>query len=269
MSEQIERRQFGPYRFVRALEPSDLAMRWLALHVRAQTSHMLHEFELASDRSERRRLLNALDALSTLSHPHFLQIERYALNHSGRVCVVTPYPGHQDGLLTLDRLLEAKGGRMSPYEAERAVLQILDAAAFAHHLGYCHGPVRPEEVLVDRHGSVAIEHYGLRRRLAGLDGANQELIRDEVRSVVEIAYCLVTGLFPDEPHIRAARLVKRLPRAWDEWFEVGLDASGGFDSADAAVSQLPSRLGEDRDSMPEPEVRAGFWKIRRAVRSGS
>lgn len=268
MTEQIERRQFGPYRFVRPLEPSDLATRWLALHVRAQTSHLIHEFEPGMDRPERRRLLNALDALSTLSHPHLLQIERYALSQSGGVCVVTPYPGHQDGLLTLDRLLEAKGGRMSPYEAERAVLQILDAAAFAHRLGYCHGLLRVEEVLIDRHGSVAIEHYGLRRRLAGLDGSNQELIRDEVRCAVEIAYRLVTGLEPDEPHIRAARLVKRLPRAWDDWFETGLDASGGFDSADAAMSLLPSRLVDDRESVPEPMVRTGFWKLRRSVRSG-
>jgi hypothetical protein len=105
---------------------------------------------------------------------------------------------------------------------------------------------------------VLLELYGVARVLQGLDHANSELVRDEVRSIVEIAYRLVTGLPADEPRIPASRLARRLPRAFDEWLEEGLHPTAGFQTAEEALSKLPHRRPE-----PEPSrVRTVLGRLR-------
>ncbi len=244
MGQLDELQYFGPYRLVRRLADSTMAERWLALHERALSSHVVHRFQPCPDKASQRRVMGAIEQGLALSGPHLLPIELFSLSISQRPCAVTPYTGNHEGLLTLADLLRAKGGQMAPPEAERAMLHILEAARFAQRAGAVHGEIGWHEVMVDRHGSCAIEFYGLARRLrsgAGFAGGGAtEARRDEVRSIVEMGYRLVTGLDPKEPRIPATRLVKRLDRAWDEFFEAGLDAADGFASAADAIEALPS-----------------------------
>ncbi len=134
-----------------------------------------------------------------------------------------------------------RGGQLSPDEAERAVTQLLEAVESAHTAGVRHGPIGLAEVLIDRRGSLLVELYGLERAMRGLGAGDAELARDEVRSVVEIGYQLITGLRAEAPLIPADRLVKKLDVLWARWLAHGLDPAGGFETVDEAIAALPSR----------------------------
>lgn len=258
-SEQQEQR-FGPYRLVRALEAGPLGERWLAVHEVDLSSHVVHRFAARPDKSGQRRFLSAVESVAGLEHPHLAPVEMFALCPLGRGCIVTPYTGNQDGLVTLDALVAAKGGRLTPIEAERAVTHLLEAMEYAEGRGVMHGPLSGSEVVVDRHGRVSIELYGLGMALAG-QARNSELVRDEVRSAVEIAYRLITGLPAEEPRIAAGKLVKKLEPAWDEWLERGLAAAGGFATAAEARAFLPS-VREIEEPVVSP-VKLVLGRIRR------
>jgi len=256
---------FGPYRLVRGLEPSSFARRWLALHVRQQSSHVVHRFAPCSDRAERRRYLAAFEALSRIEHPHILPVEQMSFGYEARAWVVTPYTGNADGLVPLDRLLELKGGRMGPFETERAIAQLLDASRTAHEAGVIHGRLRDAEVLVDRHGSLAIEHYAVARSVLGSNVADPDAIADEVRSIAELGYECLTGIAFDEPVIPPTRVDRRLDRGWDQWFETALEASGGFATADEAIDALPSSRRESSAPASNPgRVRVVLRRFRTA-----
>jgi serine/threonine protein kinase len=244
MVDQSDRVRFGPYQLVRELSPSPMGRRWLALRESDQSSHAVYQFEALPARAGRRRHMRAMHTLAGLRHPHLLAVELCSFEVGDEPWVVAPYTGNHDCIVTLADVLAAKGESLSAAEAERAVLQVLEGVGYAHSMGVGNGPLGMESLLVDRRGSVLIELYGVGRALRGLEGINSELVRDEVRSVVEIAYRLVTGLPAEEPRIPAGRLVKRLPRAFEEWLEEGLHPGGGFASAGEAIAMLPHRRPE-------------------------
>lgn len=266
MSTRVDRLQIGPYRLVRQLEGSSTAERWLAFNECDQTAHVAYRFKLSQDKSEQRRFIAAVEAMAPLSHPHLLPIEQLSLGMGGGAWIVTPYTGSHDGLVSLAALVRDKGGRLEPQETERALLQILEGIEYAHSEGHVHGILRAEEILIDRRGSLAIELYGLRRRLGAMGGtAASEVIRDEVRSVVGLGYSLLTGLPAEEPRIQAGRLIARLDRRWDEWFNEGLDPLGGFASAGEALAALPGiRRGIEVRERVGP-VRTVLGRVRRAL----
>jgi serine/threonine protein kinase len=258
------RLNLGPYRLTGQLAPSRIAARWLALHDRDQTTHVVHEFAPRHDKAEQRRFMSSVEAAAELSHPHLLKIEQLTFGAHGRACVVTPYTGNQDGLLTLDALLRAKGGQMNPAEAERGISHLLEAVEYAHNAGHQHGTLGLDEVLVDRHGSLTIEMYGLVRRLRAWT-SGPDVAADEVRSVVELGYRLVTGLPAEEPRIAAGRLVRKLDWRWDEWFDAGLDPIGGFPSAKAALKALPFVRRAAEPVARQSPVQVVFGLLRSAI----
>jgi serine/threonine protein kinase len=246
MESRVHRLRIGPFRLIQQLEPGPMAERWLALDEREESTHVAHRFRSGTDKSELRRLVEGMERLSSLAHPHILPIEHFTLERVGLgkgdgAWVVTPYTGTPEGLLTLSLLREDKGGQMPPVEVERTLMHLLEAGEHAHAAGFRHGPMAAEEILVDRRGSVSVELYGLRRIMRGDEaGLPGEVERDEVRSIVEIGYRLLTGLSAEEPRIRADRLIQKLDHRWDEWFDAGLDPMAGFLSAGEALAWLPS-----------------------------
>ena len=157
---------------------------------------------------------------------------------------MTPYIGASEGLLTLDGLRRAKrDNRLSVFETRTAVRQIFSAIAAAHSRGVVHGGFSARDLLVDRHGSLMFEMYGLHRRLSGdvpehgspdLDA----LVRAELRSAVEVIYQSLTGGSSAGTGGVASRVVKRLDRSWDRWFAVGLNERGGFTCPEEALSMF-------------------------------
>lgn len=231
-----------------------LADRYLALHVRSKGSFVLHRFRTpCPDRAQQRRLTAALERMSHIRHSHLLGVENFSFAPGGRPLVITPYTGNQDGLITLADLLDLKGGQMGAFEAERAILQLLDAIAYTHNAGMPHGELDLEEVMVDRRGSVFIELAGLRLAMGGRAVQGSELLRDETRSVAQIGYRLITGLPADEPMIPPTGVVRRLDRRWDDWFETALEPSGGFETPSDAIDALPgNRREQARETQPGP-----------------
>src|SRR5262245_5674439 len=145
MIDLSDRPRLGSYILTRALAPSSLAARWLALHENDQTSHLLYRFAACPDKAARRRFMAAVEAVSQLAHPHLLPIQQFAFDVGGRPWIVTRYPGDTAGLMTLDRLLRDKGGQMAGDEAERAVVQLLEAVEHSQEQGIWHGPMQIEE----------------------------------------------------------------------------------------------------------------------------
>jgi hypothetical protein len=230
--------RLGPYVLTRSLTRHPMAERWLALHERDQTSHIAYRFPIRRDKAEQRRFLAAAEHLAALDHPHILRPEFYTFDTLSHPWIICPFSGDADGVRPLSRLLRDKGGQLMLDEAHRAVSHVLEACAHAHERVMHHGPMEIDDVLVSRFGGLEVELYGMSRQLRGLTAANEELVRDEVRSIVEIGYQLVTGLRCEAPIIPAQRLVKKLPPRWTAWFDQGLDPSSGFESADEALAAL-------------------------------
>ena len=257
--------------------------RFLALHLADQSSHVAYRFPVVLGEVEQSRVRSIVARAALLSHAHILTIERFMFDPAGHPWVITPYTGDVDGLRSLGRLLRDKHGQMPPIEAMRALMQILEASGFAHTciaFGASgvprsvdapaplthHGVLTLGQVLVDRHGSLAIELYGLARALRSHEPSaaalTPEIIRDEIRSIVEIGYQLVTGLRAEAPWIPAGRLVRQLDPRWDKWFEHGLDPARGFDSAEEALRELPSGAAPVEVSAPRATVRSMWTRLR-------
>jgi hypothetical protein len=266
--------------------------RYLALHSSNHTSHVAYRFPAVPVSgthawTEQRRFQAAAEHAAGLAHPHILTIQQVGVDTLGHPWLITPFTGDVDGLRTLAKLQKEKGGQLAPMEVERAAEQLLSAAAAAHgqHVT-AHGPIHIEEILVDRHGAIVVELYALARSLllppppppqpsspsstsppssaaSTWTRPGSELIRDEVRSIVEIAYQLITGLRAEEPVIPAHRVVPHLPRDWTAWLEQGLNPTRGFDSAAQALAALPGRAtAPGRPARPLTRVRQAFARLR-------
>jgi len=231
--------QLGHFKIVRALRPSVHAQRFLAIDEHTNLNITLHGIELPDETSERRRLVAAVERLAAFRHPHVLDIDTFSLGPDHRLWISTPFTGNHEGLVLLSDLTELRGGPLTPAEVSCGIAHLLDAVHEAHAHGLSHGPLTSDEIQVDRRGSLYIELYGLQRLRDGLQPANDLLIRDEIRSIVSLAYTMLTGLDAAEPRIRASRLMKRADRAWDQWIEAGLDPFAGYATAKEAIDALP------------------------------
>lgn len=254
---------FGPYRLVRRLGSAGTVERFGAVHVRRQTSHLIYRFGAMEDRLERRRLNQAFELLAGFRHPHALPIEHFAFGAQGRGWLVTAYPGNQNGLVTLRDLIDLKGGRLGAFEAERAIGQVLSLLEAAHGRRLHHEPLTIDEILVDRSGSLLVELFGLRHAVAtrakAHDAVDPMLVREEVRSVAELGYLLLTGLEMTDSALPPSRVLRKVDRAWDPWFEMAMDPGAGFASAAEAMAALP---GIKRAEQAEPAASPVASKVR-------
>lgn len=195
-------------------------------------------------------ILAAIERVRGLKHAHMLEIEQAWMDEHGRVCMLTPFTGDQDGLVPLDVLLRRRSGFLTLDEAKRAMDHLLSAVCAGHEQGLSHGEVSMREVMVDRRGSLLIEHYGLAREIIGataLSGGTpvmmspaEDLARAkaaEVRSVLMIGYQLATGLRFEPPVIPVSRVELDADKTWDDLFETGL-GTVGFTSAPHALSAV-------------------------------
>ena len=264
MGDSQPRARFGEYTITRELPASPIARRMLAMEPDGRHAKVLHLFPIRPEDPQVAVLKHAIDNLRTIKNKHVLPVEKLALGIVHQPCAVTPYTGHQDGLLDLRTLLKEKGGHMEAGETDRLLRQIFDGLAAAHGLLLHHGPIRGRDVLVDRRGTAMIEMLGVARSLEGLRGFSTEVQRDEVRSMVELGFTCLTGHDASTVSLPASKLVRRLDPAWDAFFAHGLDPIEGFDTAEQAMDALPSS-GFDRKPVTQRQGAAGLLtNLRRA-----
>jgi hypothetical protein len=265
MIDLSDRPSLGPYLLTRELPARRDCERWLALHEVDQTSHLLYRFEVRREKHERRRFLEAVLACQRSVHPHAMRIDQFSFGTDGRPWIVSTYPGDGGGIVNLAQLIRVKGGQLEVAEARRAVLQLLEASDALAADGQVHGPIDAQHVLVDRHGSLLVELFGLARVLSNTGEAAHHALAEQVRSIVGIGYLLVTGLVAEEPMIPPSRLVKGLSPAMDRWLLDGLDPARGYDTPTQAIEALASDAG--REAAPVVVTRSWATRRGRAVES--
>jgi hypothetical protein len=164
--------KFGPYVYTAELGvlrvASDCAFaRWASVHEVMGTSHLVYQMlGPARDKFTIRKFLRAAAGAAGDCGPHALGISSFALQASGRACLVSRYPGDLGGVTTLRQHVKGKGGRLGANELARAVEHLIDALAAGARGGTVHGAFDLDGCVVDRKGRVAIELFGFGPRWA-------------------------------------------------------------------------------------------------------
>lgn len=239
-------RYVGPFRLTRELTPVALGRRFLALHERDATSHLVYLLPLGKSRRDHRVFLAATDRLESVASPYLVSVSHAGLIGSSSGYLIASYPGTADGVLTLADLASARLGRFSAYEARRGLAHLLTGVAAGQAAGVGHGPFGAEDVLVDRHGRLMIELFGLRANLyrGGADtGA-------EVRSVGSIGRLLLGS---DSATPREDRPLREALAGW-----VVRAEEGHWVSASAAMTALPES-GPPRNATVRPAAIVVDW----------
>lgn len=242
-------RMFDGRRLVRALGSRGPARRYLGHDERRRIDCLVYVFD-ALGVGGPERLWASLRSVVGQRRPHVLPIEEIGRERGGLIWAITPYPGNHESIVTLDGLRRSKGGRFSVHETCRAVEQLLDAVSAAHHAGLVHGEISGEEVIVNPRGTLLVELYGLRRALEPA-GSVDEARREEVRSIVSLAWTLLTGYAAEEVEVFAPQARRLIDTRWMRWIERGLDPINGFETATEAIAALPD------GSSPAVEFPAG------------
>lgn len=233
---------FGPYKLIRELEPARISpvgvassqvRRWAAVHERDDTGHLVYSLGPARDRFAKKRFLSAAEGLAALKQAHLLTADAYALSDRLGACLVAAYPGHHAGVVTLDELLEHKGGRLNGAEAVRAAAHLLEGIAAVHQAGFSDGALGADRVHVDPRGSLLIEMPTFWAALCGRREASPDRVRADVRRIVEMTLGMIAGPLP------RGGLAGDIDPRWAGWLSRGLDPAEGFSGAEEAMAALP------------------------------
>lgn len=177
----------GRYRLVDLLVDSAGARFWRA-HDRVLERHVaLHVIRADDERAA--GLLAAARRSATVHDPHLLRVldaETIDGGGSGGLCYVVNE--WADGA-SLDMLLGASGP-LGPRRAAYVVAEVAEAVDAGHRQQVPHGRLCPENVLVDRSGSVRLIGFAVDAALHGLGPGTSE--RDLV-DLVGLLYCALTG----------------------------------------------------------------------------
>ncbi len=243
MSKSLRNEYFGPYKLIRSIGSVHGASRYIVLCNRTDTNYTLYRFENIHNQHIRRQAFHAFLKMSAVEHPHIHKIISATYDDRGQLCVITPYTGNHEGIVLLDDLLHRQDGKFGVIEASRAIEHLLGAVAHAHKHGIVNGTIKQEDLLVDRYGCLQIQFYGYESSIRSSEdqsASKSSDINDEVRSIIDHGYTMLTGLTTAGERINPSRVIKRLDRAWDTWFDIGLDPLDGFESVEHAINAMPT-----------------------------
>lgn len=215
--------------------------RWIALHEGNDTDHIVYRCPTTHNGAERRKQLELVERVSRPRHAHLLPIEAYCFDETESLCLVCPYTGNQEGLVSIGHLLACRSGPLDTTEVSRCVTHLLEAIMEARRHGVWVTDLDPARILIDRRGSVMYELYGLVNPKLGVTEPGP--VSDEIRSVAEIAAWLLTGIEPRLAPVSVTGIAGRTAKGWDNWITLATDPLGGFDTIEDAYSAMPSQTG--------------------------
>lgn len=114
--------------------------------------------ERAGDPMFSSRFAREAQSLAALNHPHIVGVYDFG-EAGGYFYLLMEYV---DGV-NLRQLIESH--RLSPEEALEIITTVCDALQAAHERGIVHRDVKPENLLIDRQGTVKIADFGISRML--------------------------------------------------------------------------------------------------------
>jgi serine/threonine protein kinase len=109
---------------------------------------------LAEEEDFRERFEREAQALAGLSHPNIVGVYDYGIEGDLSFLVMEFVEG-----VTLRQLL--RDNTVTPAQSVAIVLQICDALEFAHRQNVVHRDIKPDNVLLDKNGTVKITDFGL------------------------------------------------------------------------------------------------------------
>jgi serine/threonine protein kinase len=114
--------------------------------------------ERAGDPMFARRFASEARSLAALNHPHIVGVHDFG-EAGGYFYLLMEFV---DGV-NLRQLIQSR--RMSPDEALEIITPVCEALQAAHDRGIVHRDVKPENLLIDRKGTVKIADFGIARML--------------------------------------------------------------------------------------------------------
>src|SRR5262245_26284500 len=117
---------------------------------------------LAEEEDFRERFEREAQVLAGLSHPNIVGVYDFGIEGDLSFLVMEFVEG-----VTLRQLL--RDNTLTPSQSTAFALQICDALEFAHRQNVVHRDVKPDNVLIDRNGTVKITDFGL-VKLLGVEG---------------------------------------------------------------------------------------------------
>jgi serine/threonine protein kinase len=204
--------------------------------------------------------VKALEAVAGLNHPCVVKFERF-LEASGDDPPALVFEFCEGGSLA-DLLQEQ--GKLDPATAVRIIVQIADALAAIHELGYAHGDVKPENILFSRDRIPRLADFNSARAIAATSRSEAPLTygyaapeqlasrrpsqKGDVWSLALVLYEAATGrsLFPlDDVGYQEA--VARLERGGS------VEIRTGDGDLDAIIEKCIRANPDERPSMRELE----------------
>ena len=116
------------------------------------------------DDAVRRRFDREARLLERLRHPGIASVLRSGMEQDADVDVPYIVMEYVDGVRNLSDHVFRE--RLGMRETVEAFLQACDALAYAHREGYIHRDIKPQNVLVDRHGRVKVIDFGVARAIS-------------------------------------------------------------------------------------------------------
>jgi tRNA A-37 threonylcarbamoyl transferase component Bud32 len=117
--------------------------------------------EYVADAEQRARFANEARSAAALTGPNVVDVYDYGQD-AGVTYIVMQYIDGED----LKRYIAARG-RLAPREAARIAADTARGLEAAHERGLIHRDVKPQNIMIDRHGQVRLTDFGIAKALGG------------------------------------------------------------------------------------------------------
>lgn len=123
--------------------------------------------EYSEDESFLRRFDREAQAASRMSHPNIVNLVDVGVEEDGTRYLVMEYVQGK----TLKRFIQ-ESGALRPEIAAQIIIRVLAALQHAHQNGVVHRDVKPQNILIDKEGTVKVADFGI-ARIANAQTVNQ------------------------------------------------------------------------------------------------